>query len=558
MNDLRLAVRALRSTPVVSIVAALSLALGIGANTAIFSLVNSLMLRALPVRQPQQLALITDESGRGIRSWTNPIWEQIRSHRDLYDGVFAWSNQRFNLTAGGETQYVDRIWASGGTFDTLGVTAMLGRTFTEADDTRGGGPDGAVAVISYSFWQRRLSGAADAIGRRLTLDKVAFTIIGVTGPDFFGPEVGRSFDVAVPIGTEPLLRGKESWLDRRSTWWLIVMARLKPGQPIESGAAAIRGVQRQIREATVPADWPAVDAARYLTDKLTLLAAGTGNSPLRRRYERPLITLLAVVGLVLLIACANIANLLLARATARRHEMSVRIALGASRWRLARQLLCESLVLALSGAAAGMLIAAWASRLLVRQLSTQTSTVFLDLSLDWRVLAFTIGVTVATALLFGTIPALSASRVAPMEALKEHGRGSSSESRVTFAGGLVIAQVARSLILGVAAGLFMRTFSSLAGLHLGFDRDRVLLVNINAQQTEILPADRLDAYDRIRRAVLAVPGVASAAVSFVTPVSGGIWDNRVAVSGGVEMSERERQSNFNAVTPGWFTTLAHP
>jgi predicted permease len=276
---------------------------------------------------------------------------------------------------------------------------------------------------------------------------------------------------------------------------------------------------------------------------------------MRQRYERPLFTLLVVVGLVLLIACANIANLLLARATARRHELSVRVALGASRWRLARQLLCESFVLAGTGAAAGVLIASWAGPLLVRQLSTQTNTVFLDLSLDWRVLGFTIAVTVVTALIFGTAPALRASSVAPMDALKEHGRGASSDSRANLASSLVIAQVALSLVLVVAAGLFMRTFSSLASLHLGFDRDRVLLVNINAQRTGIRPADRLATFERIRRSVLAVPGVASAAVSLVTPVSGSTWDNRVDVSGSLNLPEPERQSNFNAITPGWLTTF---
>jgi len=543
----------------VSAVAILSLALGIGANTAIFSLVNSLLLRALPVKEPQQLALVTDDATRGINSWTNPIWEQIRQRRhDLFDDAFVWGGQRFNLAEGGETQFVDGTYASGGMFDMLGVHAMLGRTFTDADDARGGGPDGAVVVISYPFWQRRFGGAADAIGKHLNIERVAFTIIGVTPPDFFGPEVGRAVDVMIPVGTEPLIRGKESFLDQRSTWWLTVMARLKTGQSVDSGTTAIRGVQAQIREATAPLDWRPSDLQGYLKEKFTLVAAANGNSFLRQRYERPLITILIVVAIVLLIACANIANLLLARATARRHEWSVRLALGASRWRLVRLLLAESLVLSVAGAALGLAVARWGAQLLVHQLSTQNNTVFLDLTLDWRVLGFTSGVTILTALLFGTAPAFRASGVAPMDAIKEHGRGTSGDARVSMASGLVVAQVALSVVLVVAAGLFMRTFGSLANLHLGFDRERVLLVQVNAQRTDIPPSDRLPAWEHVRQSVLAVPGVASAAVSLVSPVSGTAINNRIEVSGGVTLPERQRLSFFNAVTPGWFTTFGTP
>jgi putative ABC transport system permease protein len=558
MHDLRLAVRSLLGTPVVSAVAVLSLALGIGANTAIFSLINGLLLRSLPVRAPQQLALVTDDVTAGISAWTNPIWEQIRDRRDeLFDDAFAWSSTRFNLSQGGETQFVDGLWASGAMFDTLGVPAMLGRTFTLADDVRGGGPDGPVAVISYSYWQRRFGGAADAVGRTLALERVPFTIVGVTPPDFFGPEVGRAFDVAIPIGVEPLIRGKESFLDARSTWWLTVMVRLKQGQSADAATAALRGVQPQLREATMPLEWRPADLATYLKDPFTLVVAAAGNSPMRRRYQQPLVTILGVVALVLLIACANIANLLLARATARRHEWSVRLALGASRARLMRQLLVESLLLAGAGAAAGLLIARWASRLLVQQLSTQANTVFLDLSLDLRVLAFTTGVTIVTALLFGIAPAHRAAGTAPIEALKEHGR-TTGDGRVNLASTLVIAQVALSLVLVVAAGLFMRTLTSLANLHLGFESDRVLVVTVNAQRTEIPPAERLAVYERIRQRVAAVPGVAAAGVSVVTPVSGMTWNNRVKLSDGAQLTERLSVSNFNAITPGWLATFGTP
>src|SRR5262245_32983553 len=221
MSDIRDAVRALKATPVVTFVAILSLALGIGANTAIFSILDSLMLRSLPVKAPDRLAVIG--TARGNDSWTYPIWEQVRDRGDLFDGAFAYSSSRFNLSRTTQTEYVDGFWASGRIFETLGVPAILGRTFTKADDRRGGGPDGPVAVISYRYWQSKYSGAADVVGQTITIDRVPFTIVGVTPPEFFGIEVGRTFDAAIPFGAEPLVRGKTSALDQRSYWWLSII-----------------------------------------------------------------------------------------------------------------------------------------------------------------------------------------------------------------------------------------------------------------------------------------------------------------------------------------------
>ena len=554
MPDLRDAARALRATPIVTAIALLSLALGIGANTAIFSILNSLILRTLPVEAPQQLAMV-ELSGARRMSWTNPIWEQIRERADLFAGSFAWSSTRFNLAPGGQTEMVDGVWASGGYFDVLGVRPLLGRVFSRDDDRRGGGPDGPVAVISYQFWQKRFGGAADAIGKSLTVERVPFTVIGVTPPDFFGVDVGRTFDVVIPLGTEPLIRGKESVLDRRSTWWLSIFVRMKPEQTLESATQALRGIQPQLREATMPQDYRPENKVRYIAEPFQLSSAATGRSFLRTRYERPLTTIMVVVGLVLLIACANIANLLLARANARRHEISVRLALGASRWRLMRQLLVESLVLSGAGAVLGLVFAHWGSRLLVRQLSTSTTNVYLDLALDWRVLAFTTAVTVVTALLFGIAPAFRASGVQPNDALKEQGRGISTDRRFSLGNLLVVVQVALSLVLVVAAGLFIRTFSSLAGKDLGFEREPVVVVSVNAQRLALEPSERPALYERLRLAATSAPGVESAALSAVTPVSGSTWNGLFEFPGEPDRPEGERIVNINLVTADFFRTL---
>jgi len=447
---------------------------------------------------------------------------------------------------------------------------MLGRTFVPADDVRGGGAAGPVAVISHAFWQRHFAGARDVIGRSLVLERVPFTIVGVTARGFFGLTPGRWFDVAIPFGAEPLVRGSQSRLDRRTSWWLSVMVRLKRGQTVDDATAALRGLQPQIRTATLPP----TRAEQFLAEPFTIEPAATGRSGLRDQYQRPLMVILVVVGLVLLIACANIANLLLARATARSHEWSVRLALGASRGRLARQLLIESLILAGAGAAAGLVVAQWASELLVAQLSRDS--VVLDLSLDGRLLAFTAAAGSLSALVFGVAPALRAARAVPIEAMKDRGRSNAGGGRITAANGLVLAQVVLSVVLVVCAGLFLRTFSGLAHVPLGFDRDRVLVTDIDARRADLSAESRLAAYDRIRERVLGVPGVSAAGISVIAPLSGAVWSRRVEVSG----SNRPRNADvdgpegfgytdrtipedsplaiFNAITPGWIATYGTP
>ena len=553
MDDLRLAIRSLKATPIVSAVAACSLALGIGANTAIFSLLNGLLLRTLPAKEPERLVTISSDAAirMGFKAglgWNYAMWDRFRQSADAFDGAIAWTPQRIDLAANGESQPVDGLIVSGDFFSTLGVPAFLGRTLTAADDRRGGGPDGPVAVIGYGLWQRRFGGSAGVIGTSLNVEGVPFTIVGVTPPEFFGLEVGKAFDLALPLGTEPLFRGKKAAIDQPRSLFLFIMLRLKAGQSRDAATAALRTIQPGILAPGLPP---------FVREPFTLVPAAAGADipdSARPRYERSLLTMLVVVALVLLIAAANIANLQLARATARRHELSVRLALGASRWRLARQMFVESLVLASAGAAGGLLFAMWGSRAVVAALSSPIGRIALDVPLDVRVLMFTAVLTSVTAMLAGTAPAWRAARAVPIEALKAGAHASPGDWR-GGASALVIAQVAVSLMLVVAAGLFIRTLQRLTAVPLGFDRDRVLIVNVDTARARLDAPARMSLYERLVAAAAAAPGVAGASGSLSTPINAGL--PRPLEIPGVPPTA-DRLALVNGVMPGWFTTYGTP
>ena len=548
LQDLRYALRALRTSPAFTAVAILSLALGIGANTAIFSLIDSVILKTLPVSHPEQLVQVVM---RQSPVFTNPIWEQVRDRQNAFSGIFAVGNTQFNLTSGGEARYARGYYSSGQFFDTLGVHALMGRTFAKADDQRG---CQGTAVLSYGFWQREYGGRADVVGKDISLDSHPFEILGVLGPGFTGIDVGREQDIYVPICSDKIIHGENNSLDQRSWWWLRVIGRPAPGITPAQAEARLRTLAPQIFEATVPPRWRPDMQDNYRKRTFDVQLAANGLSALRRQYRQALSVLMGIVGVVLLIACANVANLLLARGAARQREIAIRMALGSRRSRLIRQLMTESMLLAVAGAALGAVFADWGSRLLVRLLSTGESKVFLDLTLDSRVLAFTIGVAALTGLLFGLAPAWRGTRVDPQSALKANARGVIEGSRFTLGKALVIAQVALSMILVAGAVLMLTTLFKLETLNPGFQRERVLLASVRVPNN-YSPARRLAAFTEMLQRLRAVPGVLSASESSLTPISGTTWNELLHLDGYTARSEDDTVVYFNEVSDRFFETL---
>jgi len=558
-QDLRFAVRLLSKTPLTSAAALFSLALGIGANTAIFSLIDAVMLRMLPVRDPEQLVQIkfrSPQSANLRQSVTNPIWEQVRDRQDVLSGVFAWGPDTFDLANGGEQDSVHGIYASGGYFATLGVRPAAGRLLSPSDDLRG---CGGAAVLGYGFWQRRYAGAPSAIGSMIRLDGHQFPIVGVSQRGFTGADVGEPLDVAIPICAEAILHGKDSFLDDRSAWWLLMMGRLKPGTTVEQTAARMNVLSPRIFSASVPLDWDSASQQLFREYSLVADPAGSGTAGftgIRKQYGQPLEILMVVVALVLLIACANIASLQLARSAARRREIGLRMSLGASRTRLLRQVLTESLALSLSGAALGALFARWGSVFLVRMVSPSHDALFLDLSLDTRVLVFTSAIAVLTGLLFGVSPALATTRTPAVAAIKETlEQAGGGRSQSAAARWIIAAQVALSLTLLVGAGLFIRTFTNLMSVDAGFDRSNVLLVDTNIHNAQIPGPARIPFYGQMLARIQALPGVVSAGQTWMRPLSGSEWNNNIEIPGRQLPNGVDPLTYLNWITPDYLATM---
>jgi putative ABC transport system permease protein len=562
-SDLRFGLRLLRFNPVFAGAAMLSLALGIGANTAIFQLLDAVRLRTLPVKNPQDLARVSIDQRNGASGnfnsrysdLTNAMWEQIRAQQQGFSSIFAWSSASFNLSPAGEVHNVQGLWVSGEFFETLGAEPVLGRLLAPADDHPGCASTGA--VISYSFWQHEFAGDRSAVGRTISINRHPFQIMGVSGPDFYGVEVGRYFDIALPLCAEPIVDGSEyAMLPGRDNWWLASIGRLKPGWSVERAGAQLRAISPGLFEATLPPNFNADNAKRFLNFKLSAFPADSGVSDLRSTFENPLWLLLGLSALVLVIASANLANLLLARASAREKEMGMRMAVGASRGRLIRQLLAESLLLAAIGAALGAFLARNLSQVLVASLSTQRDPLFVDLGTDWRVLGFTTGLAALTCILFGLAPALRATSVSPGIVLKEGGRGT-TEGRSSFGLRriLVVSQVALSLTLLVGALLFARSLGNLATLDAGFQRNGILVTDFDFATLNLPNEQRVVFANQLLNRVKAIAGAESAAIVEYVPLSGNGEFHDVMMGVSTPAREDTPGSAFNRASPGYFETM---
>lgn len=544
LQDLRYGLRGLRNNSAFTATAVLSLALGIGANTAIFSLIDALMLRWLPVHDPQTLVQLRfqakGDKGPG-ESFSYAIVRALAEQKDIFASVAGFSGWEFKTGHAGSINKVPGAMVTGAYYETLGLNPVVGRLLTAEDDQRGAP---LVAVLSYGYWERNFARNPAVIGQTIHLNGVPVTIIGVSPPRFVGANVGSVAEITMPVAALPSVSPDMAALLGQGNFWLRILARPKSGVLPPEAKARLAAVWPQISERVLRPDWPPARKKAMTEAIFELVPGGTGWTYLRTVFQKPLLVLMAVVALVLVIACANVANLLLARAAVRQREIAVRLAIGAGRGRIIRQLLTESILLSTFGAALGVGLAWLTGRLLLDVLSSGSQQVIFDLTPNWNVLTFTTAVAIAMGILFGLAPAFQATAMGPSPALKEDSR--MSHSRLISS--LVTVQVALALVLLIGAGLFVRTLQNLENLDPGFKREGVLLVALEGRRTAF-PTELLDELQRI-------PGVLSASVSTHTPLNGSTW-SEPAVPNGQPVPEKDN-AYFVGAGPRFFETLQTP
>ena len=587
-RDLRHAWRGLVRAPLFSIVAVVSIALGIGANTAIFTLVNEVLLRMLPVKDPEQLVLFNgprnhygNNSGGNMLSF--PMYEDFRDHfgdrggpplprvsqavanpapaPKVFSGLFARRPVAMNVGIGGQVERIGGELVSGTFFQVLGVGPALGRVIVPDDDKARG--DGFVAVLSYDYWRNRFGADRSVIGRRITINNYPFTIIGVSQAGFDGLDIGAVASVRVPVMLKAQLTPNWDDIDNRRSRWVNVFGRLKPGVTREQALTALQpffhGLLEQEVQMAAFSNTTPYTREQFLKGQMDLLPAAQGRSPIRQQLSQPLKLLFAIVGGVLLIACANVAGLLIARAASRQKEIAVRLALGASRARIVGQLLVESLVLAGTGGVLGLAIAAWTTRFLIGFLPTTGTPHVISGSIDAGVLAFNFALSLATGIAFGLVPALRSTRPSLAPTLKDQaGAVTGVSSGVRLRKALVVAQVTISILLLIGAGLFIRSLRNLRLLDLGLRTDNVIGFNVSPTLSGYTPVRTKLFTRQLLERVSALPGITAAAFAQMGILEGNEWDSSMSVEG-YEAKPGENMSPYcNAVSPGYFRTIGIP
>jgi predicted permease len=566
LQDFKYGSRLLRLNPGFAATAILSLALGIAANTSIFTLLDQILLRLLPVEDPRELVQFRMEGGRvgsqsgdGVHTFSYPLYLALRDRNTVFTGVTGQSTDRLGLVGEDRGEVVDVAWVAGNFFQVLGVRPHAGRVLTPDDDTPGGTP---VVVLQYDFWRNRYAGRLDIIGSTIRLNGTPFTVAGVAAPEFGGTNTGVLTQIWAPINAKAALNPdvRREFEDDRYSWFYL-SARLKPGVNLEQAQSAIRVLYDQRRQEELKSEFFAKfpdTKDRFLRQTISLVPADRGLSSLRRTFERPLVLLQWLVGVVLLIACTNVANLLLARAAARQREVAIRSALGASRTQVVRQLFVESMMLAVTGGVAGLFLSIWLTRGLVRFLPYDPATLTLSTTPDTRVLLFTTAITLATAFVFGLFPAFQGSRVPVSATLKEEaGSVAGGHGHVRLRKTFVALQVGLSSMLLIGAGLFVRTLDNLRKVDLGFNIENVVMFGLRPA-TQYDESRKLQVYRSVMESLVTVPGVKGAGATSTRLLTGGRWDSSISVPGVEIKNGNVPWSFFNAVTPGYFEALGIP
>jgi putative ABC transport system permease protein len=562
-RDLKHAIRRLRRSPGFALVVILTLGLGVGANAAIFSLMDQVLIRPLPVRQPSELVLLDGPGafqGRTFNEMTfsYPMYKDFRDQNAVFSGVLARFPTQMTVVWNGQSERVEGELVTGNYFEVLGVTPAVGRVFNAADDrTPGAHP---VAILSHGYWLRRFGGDPSIVNQPLVVNGHAMTIVGVSQPGFAGIQVGRSADVVVPMMMKAEMTPTWNDLDNRRSRWLTILGRRRPGVSTAQVESQLNVVYRQVNAQEIKDIKNASDTfrQRFVAKHLNVLDGARGLSDLRSQFSTPLIVLMCMVAVVLLIACVNVANLLLARATSRQREIALRLALGATRSRIVSEQFVESLVLAMAGAVIGLVLAAWTGSLLLATLpgngaSTLTATP------DLRVVGFTLAISLLTALACGIAPALAATRSAVTSALKEEAgsvAGGGRQARLRRA--LVVAQVAMSMLLLAGAGLFARSLYNLRSVNPGFQVDSLLTFNVDPSLNGYQPEHVLSLFERIQQELSAIPGVRDVSMAEVGVLTGNQWGMTVRVEGYTRKEDEDMNPTVDGVGTRYFSTMGIP